>query len=164
MAVDTIALCTPQNAMRTATAPPNIVFVGTPAVQSLAFDDTTDETEYWLGWMPEDYGSGGLTVEILWTIESTSGNNFGAEVGFARLEDGVTDLDAPGFAANNVDAWEHNGASGVVNQDAITFTNGADMDSIGAGEFFLVRLVRDASVGTDLTGDVLVLGMVIRET
>jgi len=130
----------------------------------LAFDPDTDQTEYWLEWMPEDYGSGGLTVEILWTVESTSGDNFGAEVGFARLEDGVTDLDAPGFAANNVDAWEHNGASGVVNQGTITFSNGADMDNVEAGEFFLVRLVRNASVGTDLTDDVLVLGMVIRET
>lgn len=166
MAVDSIALCTPHNAFRTADDHPRFVpkHPTNVPVPVLLFDSSTDQTEYWLCWMPEDYGSGGMTWEVLWTFDGTSTNNFGAEIGIARLQDGTTDLDSANFAANNTASFAHNGTAGVVNQDTITFTDGADMDSVAAGEFFLVRLVRNAAVGSDLPGDVEFIGMIGRET
>jgi hypothetical protein len=164
MATDTIALCTAQSEMRTAADMPDIDYAGSPAMAYLAYDEGTDQTGYWLCCMPEGYGSGGLTVKVAWTHLSTSGNNFGAEVGFARLQADTTDIDSLSFAANNTGTWAHNGTDGGWNTDTITFTNGADMGSIAAGELFVVRLVRNTSVGSDLAGDVLVAGMAIRET
>lgn len=166
MATDTIALCTPHNAFRTDDDPPDFAVkydTNTP-VPVLAYDDATDQTEYWLCWMPEDYGAGGLTCEVIWSFAGTSTNNFGAEIGIARLQADTTDLDAANFAANNTASFAHNGTNGGVNQDTITFTNGADMDSVAAGEPFFIRLMRDTSVSSDLVGDVDVLGMVVRET
>jgi len=133
-------------------------------VPVLLFDDTTAQEDFWLCWMPEEYGNGGLTCEILWTFAGTSTNNFGAWVRIARLQADTTDLDAANFAAANSMTSAHIGTSGVVNQDTITFTDGSDMDSVAAGEFFFVNLERNTGVGSDLVGDVEFIGMVIRET
>jgi len=56
-------------------------------------------------------------------------------------------------------------ATGEPAYDTIAFTNGAQMDSLAAGESFRLRIYRDANNGDDdMAGDAQLLRIEIQET
>jgi hypothetical protein len=138
----------------------------TPAegVPVLAFDSATDEHADFINVMPRHYGGGGLTVVLQWASGVTS-NAVVWDVAFRRV-------------AENDDAWstshtyDYNsvtattaGAAGREDYATITFTDGADMDSIAVGEKFCLRVRRDADNASDnMTGDALLTAIEVRET
>ncbi len=133
----------------------------------LDFDDSTDESCEFAGFMPRHYGGGGLTVTIGWMATDTTvgPDNCIWDVALKSVTDDADDLDTKAFAAvNSVTAAEAS-ASGEVDYATITFTDGADMDSVAAGEYFRLSLNRDANNASDtLAGDAELVFIEIRET
>lgn len=139
------------------------------SVLVLDYDDTTQETTYFAGFMPRNYAGGGITVVLGWMATDTTVTPHSAvwEVAFMSVTDDADDLDTKTFAAANFVQDTEATASGEVAYASITFTDGADMDSVAAGEYFRMSVARDAdgTNGTDsLTGDAELVFVEIRET
>lgn len=131
----------------------------------LDFDAATDESAVFTGILPRNYAGGGLTVNIHWAATSaTSGScRWLAEIEAIASQD----IDSDGFAAAQSNGGSANGTSGVETITTITFTDGAQMDSLAAGGAFRLRITRDAdgTSGTDdMAGDSELICVEIRET
>lgn len=133
----------------------------------LDFDDTTDESIEFAGFMPRHYGGGGITVTVGWMATSATSGTISLDISFKSVTDDADDLDTKAFAtANNVNPTTAT-ATGEVDYVEITFTNGADMDSVAAGEYFRILIARDADGTTstdDMTGDMELVFIEIKET
>jgi hypothetical protein len=132
----------------------------------LAFDGATQEYADWHLLLPRAYSGGGLTVTL---VTSTSVTTGGAvwEAALRRVQDDAEDLDttAQTYDFNSVTVVSPPSAAGEVTYDNITFTNGADMDSVAAGEMFILRLRRAPANASDtITVDVFLHRIEIRET
>lgn len=137
------------------------------SIPVLDFDDTTDEsTEFGL-FMPRHYGGGGVTVTVGWMATTATTGTISLDVAFKSVSDDADDLDTKAFAAaNNVNPTTAT-VSGEVDYATVTFTDGADMDSVAAGEYFRLQVLRDANGTTstdNLVGDMELLFVEIKET
>ena len=132
----------------------------------LDFDDTTDEAAVFTAIMPRHYAGGGLTVYIHYAMTSAEAGDVIWEAEFERIGDQQQDIDSDGFAASlSSGAITVPGTSGLVDICTIAFTNGAEMDSVAAGEAFRIRINRDAdNAGDTAVGDAELLALEIRET
>lgn len=162
---DTLAVFFPQNA-----EPPGSNFATLDirnGVLVADYDDGTDESLEFAGFMPRHYGGGGITVTVGWMATSATSGTISLDVGFKSVTDDADDLDTKSFAAVNNANPTTASASGEVDYATITFTDGADMDSIAAGEYFRMIVTRDADGTTstdDLSGDMELVFVEIRET
>ena len=130
----------------------------------LDYDDTTNEDGIMSGVMPQAYGGGGVTVYIHYAMTSATSGDIDWDVAFERIGDQQQDIDSDGFAAaNSVDNTTVPGTSGNVDIVSVAFTDGADMDSVAAGEGFRIKVTRDA-VSDTATGDAELRFVEIRET
>lgn len=130
----------------------------------LDFDATTNETAIFTGIMPRHYDAGGVTVYIHWaaSTDTTDTHHCFWDAAF-ELDTGL-DMDGDSFAAvNSVDTDHCNATSGIETVTAITFTDGADMDSVVAGALFRLLITRDAA-NDDMTGDAEVYAIELKET
>ncbi len=131
----------------------------------LDFDDGTDESVYFEGVLPRHYDGGGVTCSVVWMASSATTNAVVWAIQFERHQDDTDDLDSDGFAAAQTATATAPSASGEAGYDDIAFTDGAQMDSVAAGEHFRIKLYRDAdAVGDTLSGDAELLAVEIRET
>lgn len=136
----------------------------------LDFDDTTDEEAIFSAVMPRHYAGGGVTVTLGWMATDTTvtSQNVVWQGAFMSVSDDVDDLDSKAFAAfNGSGAVAEPSASGEVGYDTITFTDGADMDSVAVGELFYFKVRRDAddtSATDSLTDDAELVFVEIKET
>lgn len=122
-----------------------------------AFDDTTVENID-QGVRLEDYAAGGVTVKFLAVAASATSGNAGFEAAFARKQAAGDDIDsAHTFDFNSSGAVAVSGTAGIPFAVSITFTDGADMDSLADGEFGMLRIRRDTAVASDATGDIQIL-------
>jgi hypothetical protein len=129
----------------------------------LTFDDTTSENMDLTAVMPQAYAAGGVTVYLYYSMASATSGDVDLDVAFERIGDQVQDVDADGFAAvNSVDGTTVPGTAGLVDVVNIAFTNGADMDSVVAGDLFRIRVTRD--IADTATGDLELHAVEIRET
>ena len=159
---DTLAVFTPLS-----NEPPASNFA-TPDTRNghlvLDFDPAINESAVFSGVMPRNYGGGGLTVYIHYSMTSAIVNTVDWDVSFERIGDGSQDIDIDGFAsAQSVDNSTVPGTSGHVDIVNVAFTDGAQMDSIAAGESFRLKLTRDA-VSDNATGDAEFHKIEIKET
>ena len=130
----------------------------------LDFDDATDETAVFNGWMPRNYAGGGLTVTLVWLSATALAGAVVWDVSFERHEDDVTDLDSDSFAAVQSATGTAASASGEPQYTAITFTN-AQIDGLLKGESYRLKVTRDANAGGDtMVGDAELLRVEIRES
>lgn len=130
----------------------------------LDFDATTNESAVFSGVMPRHYGGGGVTVYLHYAMSSAVADTVDWDVAFERIGDQQQDIDSDGFAAvNSVDNTTVPGTSGNVDIVNVTFTDGADMDSVAVGEGFRLKVTRDA-VNDDATGDAELRFVEIKET
>lgn len=139
-------------------------------VAVLDFDAATDEEAVFAGFMPRHYDGGGVTVTIGWMATDTTvtPHNCVWQAAFLSVTDDLDDLDTKAFAAfQSTGAVAEPTASGEVGYDTITFTNGAQMDSVAAGEYFRFKVRRDAddtSATDNLTDDAELVFVEIKET
>lgn len=130
----------------------------------LDFDASTNEDAVFRGVMPRNYDGGGLTVYIHYAMSSATSGDVDWDVAFERIGDQQLDIDSDSFAAvNSVDNTTVPGTSGNVDVVSVTFTDGADMDSIAAGEAFRIKITRDAASDT-ASGDAELIAVEIKET
>lgn len=97
----------------------------------------------------EGYGGGGLTFTIAWSASGIAAGNVVWEIAIRAIPDDTEDVDtAHTYLYNQViDAAPT--VDGEVTYAAITFTDGADMDSWAEGELAIVRVRRLATDGSD---------------
>jgi hypothetical protein len=131
----------------------------------LDFDASTNESAVFSAVMPRSYaGTTGITVYIHYAMSSATSGDVDWDVAFERIGDQQQDIDSDGFAAaNSVDNTTVPGTSGLVDIVNVTFTDGADMDSVAVGEGFRVKVTRDAASDT-AAGDAELRFVEIKET
>lgn len=131
----------------------------------LDFDASSDESAVFTGLLPRSYAGGGLTVTLAWAATSATTGNVVWNAQIERLEDEGTDSDSDSFASAQTATGTTAGTSGSLQYTSITFTSGAQMDSLAAGEMFRLKITRDADNGSDtMTGDAELFGVEIKET
>ena len=132
----------------------------------LDFDGAADESAVFGGVLPLAYAAGGITVDIYWAATSATTGNVVWNAAFERILVGTLDIDADSFAAAQATTSTTNGTSGVLTKTSVTFTDGAQMDSLAAGEPFRLKITRDADNASDTMDatDAEVLRVVVRET
>lgn len=131
----------------------------------LEFDKDTDEETVFPGYMPAAYAGGGVTVILIWMADGVIVNEVVWDAQFERHEDDNFDLDGDGFAAVQSVTATAPSADGETSYDSITFTDGAQMDSLEAEESFRLKIRRDADNGADdLAADAQLLRIVLKET
>lgn len=133
----------------------------------LDFDASTDESAVFQGFMPRNYDGGGVTVTVGWAATTATTGTISLDVAFMSVTDDADDLDTKAFAAANNANPTTATASGEVDYVTIAFTDGADMDSVAAGETFFLKVTRDADGTTstdDMTGDMELVFVEIQET
>lgn len=133
----------------------------------LDFDADADESAIFRGFMPRHYAGGGVTVTVGWMASSATSGTISLDAAFLSVTDDADDLDTKSFAtAKNVNPTAAS-ASGEVDYVTIAFTNGSEMDSVAAGEMFLLKITRDANGTTstdNMTGDMELVFIEIKET
>lgn len=115
----------------------------------LNFDAAADWFANFGGIMPRNYGGGGITVYIHWSAATATSGDVIWAAAFERIGEGQQDIDADSFAAVQTVTATAPGTSGFLDIAAITFTNGAQMDSVAVGEGFRLQISRDANAGGD---------------
>ncbi|RKY69317.1 MAG: hypothetical protein DRQ02_01270 [Candidatus Latescibacterota bacterium] len=130
----------------------------------LDFSDSVIQTAYFSGVMPQHYSGGGVTVYLHWAASTATTGDIDWGVAFERIGDQQQDLDSDGFAASN--QGDNNtvpATAGLVDIVSVAFTDGADMDSVAAGESFRMFVRRDSASDT-ASGDAELVKVEIRET
>jgi len=134
-------------------------------ILSLLFDAATDEHIDFRGHMPDHYAGGGLTLKISFASSSATSGNAVITAAFKSITDDADDLDTKAFAAANSVTKATASAAGEEAVATITFTDGADMDSVAGNEDFYLRISRDANNGSDtLSGDMEFRSVALSET
>jgi hypothetical protein len=134
---------------------------------TLDFDGSTDEEAVFTQVLPAGYAGGGLTVDTFWSFTSATTGSLRVQAAIERVDTSSLDIDADSFASFNSAGGSAPGTSGQVIKVTITFTSGAQMDSLAAGELFRLKIRRDAdgTSGTDdIATDAELLAVVVKET
>ena len=127
-------------------------------------DAATNEEAVFSAVMPAIYGGSGVTVYLHYSMATATSGDVDWDVAFERIGDQQLDIDADSFAAvNSVDGTVVPGTSGFVDVVTVAFTDGADMDSVAAGELFRIKVTRDGAADT-AGGDAELHAVEIRET
>lgn len=124
-----------------------------PYYLQLNFDASTEEWCCWSFRMPADYSSA-LACKVQYKMASATSGDVIWGTQIAAITDGdATDADAKAFAATaNTATVTVPGTAGHIDEASITMT--ANIDSVAAGDFVVLRLFRDADAGGDTaTGD-----------
>lgn len=148
-------------------ATPDIRAGGSTPAENLPvwdFDAATDEYLDFLCVL-NGYDGGGLTVTLASMASSATSGNVIAGVAIRRIADDAEDVDTAHTYDFNTATIAAASASGEFTYDDITFSHGADMDSLADGEWFILRIFRDADNASDtMAGDWELAGLVIKET
>ena len=95
--------------------------------------------------LPANYAGGGLTLDIYWMATSATTGDVVWGGSIERAQSGGTDQDSDSFATEQL--------STAVTTSG-TFSSGANMDSLAAGEPFRLKIARKpADAGDTMTGD-----------
>ena len=126
----------------------------TPAEQVpyWAFDAAADEyLDFYC--RLQGYAGGGLTFTLTWMAATATTGGVLWALGIRRSADDAEDLDTSQTYDYNEVRDVAASVSGENSYFNITFTSGADMDSLADGEDFILRLRRRGSDNTSTTGD-----------
>lgn len=132
----------------------------------IEFDAAADEYMDWYLTMPEHYaGTTGITCTLEIQMASATSSNVRAAI--ALRERATTD-----DWDTTVHTYVYNeatlavpGTLGLSVKGNITFTDGADMDSVAAGDSFVLRFYRNQGHGDDAaSGDALLERIYVTET
>ena len=130
----------------------------------LDFDASTNESAVFGGVMPRNYAGGGVTVYLHYAMSAATSGDVDWDTSFERVGDQQLDIDADSFAtANSVDNTTVPATSGNVDIVNVAHTDGAEIDSIAVGEYFRLKVTRDAASDT-ATGDAELVAVEIKET
>lgn len=155
----------PEEAQFLATAFPQFLKINGTSfpVSGLAYDAATDEAAFWK-LHAISYGSGNLTLTILWYADTASANNvvWEAQLAVITPNTDTQDVETKSLATLNFVQDTHLGTTGQrLHSCAITISN---LDSLAAGDEVWLRIARDAN-GTnatdDMAGDAILVGAIL---
>jgi hypothetical protein len=135
------------------------------SIPVLNFDASANEYMIFSDVLPSNYAGGGLTFDLYWmALVATSGDvRWGVSI--ERNNEGNRDLDADGFATEQLATGTANAASGKLTKTTITVSSGANMDSAVAGNPVRIKVRRLATDGADtMTGDAQLRAVHMKET
>lgn len=117
------------------------------------FDGTTQEyIDLYCVLLPT-YAGGGLTIKFRASATSATSGTFVFEVAIRRMADDADDIDASHtYDYNDSGAITTASLAGEPKYFNVTFTDGSDMDSLAAGEPFILRVRRDPADANDTIG------------
>lgn len=128
-------------------------------VLGLAYDASTDEAAFWkLRAMA--YGSGNLTLNLVWYADTASTGNVVWEAQIAAITPNTDtqDVETDALSTLNFVQDTHLGTTGQrVHECTITISN---LDSLAAGDVFWLRIARDANstnATDDMAGDAILI-------
>lgn len=127
----------------------------------LDFDIAGGEYANFTGVLPRNYAGSGITVLIHYAMTSATSSSVILTSAFERIGDGILDIDADSFAAQNTVTQAVPATTGHVDIASIAHTDGAQIDSLAVGESFRLQINRTAD-GT--TGDLELLAVELKET
>lgn len=131
----------------------------------LEFDKDTAESAVFESVLPRIYAGNGLTVTIAWMADGATANDVVWGASIERHQDDADDLDSDSFAGEQTATGTTASADGEVQYTSITFTDGAQIDSLAVGESFRLKIRRVATDGADtLAVDAQLLAVEIKET
>lgn len=117
------------------------------------FGDSAPSYLYLRGRLPVGYGGGGLTIKGSVMATSATAGDLVIESAIRRL-DAAEDIDTSHTYSRQSTTVTVAGTSGVKVYWSISFTSGAQMDSLAAGEGFVIQIRRNTGAGGDtLIGD-----------
>jgi hypothetical protein len=129
----------------------------------LDFDETTTETVFFTGFIPQGATFAGTGTALTFVLESTAtsatSGNIGWNVALERIVAGGIDIDADNFGTAQGGSAAVNATSGIVTEVSVTFTQAQLPTSLAAGDMIRVRVQRNTSVSGDHTGDAELLGV-----
>ena len=129
------------------------------------FSDHTPQSLNFAGVLSRVYAGGGLTVNIVWTSRTAVIGDVVWDVAVESFTPDADDLDVDTFAAANTVTDTIGSAAGEPMVAACTFTDGADMDSLAAGEYFRLSVTRDTEDEADtLVGDAQIIAVEVIQT
>jgi hypothetical protein len=130
------------------------------------FDDTTAEFMDFLCYLSASYAGGGLTIVLPWSATSATTGDVLWQAAIRRVADDAEDVDtAHTYDYNSASADTAPSASGEISYPTIAFTSGADMDSLAAGEVFILRVKRLPTDAADtMAGDAELWLPIVKET
>ncbi len=131
------------------------------------FDAASNEVFGASGFMPRHYSNGGVTCTV-GVMSTTATGDMSWKIFFKSFTNNAPgdDMDVKQFAAPRSNATINSPTTvGAIRYFTIAFTDGAQMDSVVAGEWFHILLMRDAQDTTndDMTGDAQVLFIEMKE-
>lgn len=162
---DTLLVFTPYH-----NEPPSVSFATLDLRNSrpvLDFDGSADEEAVFSAILPRRYSGGGLTVTTYWSFTSATSGNLRVQAAIERIDASSLDIDTDSFASFQSVGVTAPGTNGQIIAGSVTFTSGAQMDSLAAGEMFRLKIRRDAdgTSGTDdIATDAELVGIEIKET
>ena len=151
---DTLVVFTPLHASPPSSVPATLDERNNHLV--LDFDVSVDEYVYFEGFMPRNYDGGGITITSVWMASSATSGDVKIETALERHQDDVDDLDSDSFAAGQSAVDVCASASGETAYTATTHTDGAQMDSVVAGESFRLKFGRIGSKTDQIRGEYVV--------
>lgn len=114
--------------------------------------------------IPRNYAGGGVTLNISATGGTATSGSMVWTTAFEQVGT-AQDIDSDGFAAGITGTIPAPGTSGVFNILANAHTNGAQMDSLAAGEWGRLKLTRVVADASDnMGGTAMVKYIEIKET
>lgn len=144
-----------------------ITGAATPAEKVTVWDFDADADEFMdFKCFADVYNSGGITLKLPWAATSATSGNVVWGGAIRAIPDDAEDLDT---TAHSYDFNEVTDAApsavGEIVYPSITFTDGADIDSLAAGQAFILRIRRNADDAADtMTGDARLYAPIIGET
>lgn len=164
---DSLVIWTPQSNQPTSSNAATEVVRNQHLVLSFAESTTVNQNAVFAAIMPNHYastGGGGVTAFLQFAVSTATTGTVDLDVAFERIGEEGQDIDSDGFAAaNSVDGTTAPATSGHLKIASVAFTDGADMDSVVAGDAFRVKVTRD-TLNDSIVGGVQLWGVELRET
>lgn len=125
--------------------------------------NTSGDAAIFRGFLPKNYNAGGITAYLHWTLAGTSTGNVGWALAFERSNDANHKIGTNGFATCQIAASVAATATcyQLITSNAV-ITNGANMDSLAAGDFFRLKVTSASSDG--YTANRRLVAIELRET
>ena len=129
----------------------------------LDFNADADRSAVFPGLMPRNYAGGGVQVILHWMATTATTGDVKWDVQWEQSTG--QDIDSDGFAAAQTATATTHGTSGIATETTIAFTNGAQMDSVVAGNAYRLKVTRDAdAAGDTMLNDAELFRVEVRET
>lgn len=128
-------------------------------VRGLAFDASVEEAAFFR-WRAVNYGSGNITVDVLWYADTASIGDvvWGAQIAAITPNADSQDVETDTFPATDTVTDSHIGTVGQ--RLHLASINVTGLDSIAANDDIVLRFYRDADTAADtMTGDAIVVGL-----